>query len=62
MSSTQTISLEALHPEGAVSPKENQTPQTLETPQNSAFGPTNPDAIIAASRLADANVPDGGYV
>jgi hypothetical protein len=26
-----------------------------------AFQPTNPDAIIAASRLADANVPEGGY-
>lgn len=62
MSSTQTISLDALHPKRPASPKQNQTPRTLETSENSAFEPTNPDAIIAASRLADANVPDGGYV
>lgn len=27
----------------------------------SNFDPTNPDTIIAASRLADSQVPDGGY-
>lgn len=31
------------------------------SPELSNFDPTDPDTIIAASRLADSQVPDGGY-
>ncbi|TVY54718.1 Aspyridones efflux protein apdF [Lachnellula cervina] len=59
MSSTETISLEALPHDPNIS---NPSKPTIEGPLSSSnFDPANPDAIIAASRLADAEVPDGGY-
>ncbi|TVY47894.1 Aspyridones efflux protein [Lachnellula occidentalis] len=59
MSSTETISLEALPHDPNIS---KTSKRTTEGPlSGSNFEPINPDAIIAASRLADAEVPDGGY-
>jgi len=53
MSSTETVSLETF-------PQSSNTPKSTDQPLSSDFAPTT-DAIIAASRLADAAVPDGGY-
>jgi hypothetical protein len=52
--STSTIALEPLTGQ----PKDQEQNKN---PTASAFDPSNPDTIIAASRLADSQVPDGGY-
>ncbi|TVY81399.1 Aspyridones efflux protein apdF [Lachnellula suecica] len=57
MSSTETIALETFADDSSVS----RTSKPSQVLDSSNFDPTNPDAIIAASRLADAEVPDGGY-
>jgi hypothetical protein len=48
--STTTIALQPL--------SESDSPNVSNT---SNFDPANPDTVIAASRLADSQVPDGGY-
>ncbi|KAH8663660.1 major facilitator superfamily domain-containing protein [Tricladium varicosporioides] len=67
MTSTQTITLEALPAELSKLSLPNKPHGELDSSElntitlNSNFDPTHPDAIIAASRLHDASVPDGGY-
>ena len=53
-STTTDISLPSILREGPPNPLSEQ-------PELSNFNPTDPDTIIAASRLADSQVPDGGY-
>ena len=55
-SSTQTFELETQVPPS----EDSSTPKT--SPEATFnFDPTNPDTVIAASLLADSQVPDGGY-
>lgn len=54
--SRTTIALEPLAQAAARDQENDQA-----TTDISNFDPTNPDTIIAASRLADSQVPDGGY-
>jgi hypothetical protein len=54
--STQTIALEPLTRTGVV---DSESVQHIQ--QSSDFDPANADTVIAESRLADAEVPDGGY-
>ncbi|TVY45176.1 Aspyridones efflux protein [Lachnellula subtilissima] len=56
---TGTFFLEALPRDPNIS--KTSTPITEGSLSGINFEPTNPDAIVAASRLADAEVPDGGY-
>jgi hypothetical protein len=51
--STTTIALQPLP-----RPSESDSPN-VSNPSN--FDPANPDTVIAASRLADSQVPEGGY-
>ncbi|CZR62591.1 related to protein MCH2 (monocarboxylate permease homolog) [Phialocephala subalpina] len=58
MSATD-ISLSSILREG---PEEQSPPsEQRQQPELSNFNPTDPDTVIAASRLADSQVPDGGY-
>ncbi|TVY29363.1 Aspyridones efflux protein [Lachnellula hyalina] len=57
--STRTFSLEALPRDPNISKTSTPIPEGSLSSLN--FEPTNLDAIVAASRLADAEVPDGGY-
>lgn len=54
--STSTVALEPLAQAQARDQERNNT-----TAEISNFDPANPDTIIAASRLADSQAPDGGY-
>ena len=45
----------------AVSSVRDSGEERTEQPELSNFDPTDPDTVIAASRLADSQVPDGGY-
>lgn len=60
--STTTIALSPLVPSNR---DQTRLPDseliTPPSPTPSPFDPANPDTIIAASALADAQVPDGGY-
>jgi hypothetical protein len=55
-SSTQTIALEPLR-----NPTPDSNSNKSDPPEISNFDPASSDTIIAASRLADSQVPDGGY-
>ncbi|RDL40415.1 uncharacterized protein BP5553_00394 [Venustampulla echinocandica] len=59
MTSTQTITLESLPHNSNVSTARSN--KRSGPPNLLGFDPANADTIIIASRLADAEVPDGGY-
>ena len=55
---TETITLQSLHPD--TEPQTSNITLSSFSPPISNFDPAS-DAIIAESRLADSQVPDGGY-
>lgn len=64
MTSTQTVTLESLpHNPNYNDPtsSSSRSNKPSEPAELLGFDPANPDTVIIASRLADAEVPDGGY-
>jgi MFS family permease len=59
MSTTTTTTTDT--PLAAISRVGDSGEERVEQPELSNFDPTDPDTVIAASRLADSQVPDGGY-